>query len=548
MLTHLQIKNFTIIDLLDVEFQAGMTVLTGETGAGKSIIIDALELVLGGRFDSKAIRPNSEKCEITASFDVTQINDAKEWLNNHDIETNDEAIIRRIINRDGKSKSTINGTIFPQQLIREFGALLLNIHGQHEFQFLLQRDKQLALLDIYANHQPILKKLTGLYQDWHNVQTEIQALADLTQNHEEKRALLAYQLSELETLALAENEIAELHQEHKQLINVDSLLKYYQDALEILNNSHLHAAKTALAKIAEIDANICTAQEIVETAAIQLTEATDELQTNLRRIEPDPERLQWVEKRLETIYNIARKHHIKPEELFNLHLELKNKLASITLATTKAATLSAREATLLTEYQQVANNLSLKRQKIADKLNKEITSKMHELNMPHGEFNIQFTAAESTLPNPSGLDQIEFQVRTNKGHPMQPLHKIASGGELSRLSLAIQVITAEKYHTPTLIFDEIDTGISGKTAQVVGKLLKQLSQNTQVFCVTHLPQIAAKGNNHLKVDKNVVADVTITQLTSLTHENKITEIARMLSGDKITKQSLGYAEELLQET
>lgn len=536
MLLNLHIKNFTIIDDLEINFSSGMTVLTGETGAGKSIIIDTLELVLGGRGDVSVIRQGCENCEIVAIFSLSNP-EAIAWLTDHELNSDQECIIRRTINRDGRSKMTINGIPIPQQLVRELGMQLVNIHGQHEQQNLLQRQKQLSLLDNYADHQKLLTQLAQTYQHWVMVNSDLEQLQK--HNNKTRFDFLTYQIEEFDKLNLNQDELPELYQEHKQLANATQIIQTCDKALTNLENNQLLNARNLLNLDVEQVNNI---NKLLDNALLVLNEAIRELQHFLNNLEVNPDRLQWIEKRLDTIFVLARKHQIKPEDLYGYHQQLKQQLNEIVNAEDNILARQRELVEATKKYQEVAKQLSESRQNAAKKLAIEITELMHQLNMHEGKFAINILPKQEF--SASGLEQIEFLVAMNRGQPSLSLNKVASGGELSRLSLAIQVITAQQFNTPTLVFDEIDSGIGGKTAQIVGQLLKQLGRKTQVFCVTHLPQIAALGDHHFQVSKEFIANTTISKIMPLEGENKILEIARMLGGVKITKQTLAHAKEL----
>lgn len=545
MLTHLQIKNFTIIDQLAIDLKPNMTVLTGETGAGKSILIDTLELVLGARADNKIIRHGCERCEIVAIFAISNKPEVKQWLKHQDLNNDAECIIRRTINLDGHSRSSINGSICTQQLTRELGSLLVNIHGQHEHQSLLKRDKQLSLLDTFAGHQDLCAQVKQAYLGWQQINHELQALQQLTDDSDSQTELLNYQIKELDELALAENELETLHLEHKQLVNAEQLLQNCNTALDLLTETNLASAQKQLTSICDIDPKINTANELINNAIIQAEEASITLRDYLNHLDLNPERLQQVEQRLNLIHDLARKHHINPEELFALHQQLTTKLQQITNAAEKLENIQQQLQQATNAYKKVAQQLTTSRTQAAAKLSQAIRQQMQQLNMPNGKFDIKFATPKAEKFTATGLEQIEFLVTTNPGQPLQSLTKVASGGELSRISLAIQVITAQQDTTPTLIFDEVDVGIGGKTAAIVGNLLKILGNTAQVICVTHLPQVAAQGHNHLQVSKQTTTTTTNVTVTTLTAKNRIEEIARMLGGIKITESTLAHAQEML---
>lgn len=544
MLTQLLIKNFTIIEELNLDLQSGMTVLTGETGAGKSIIIDSLELALGARAGIKTVRKNCERCEITVIFDLQNILSARKWLKEHDLESNNECIIRRIIDADGRSRSTINGIPCPQQLVRELGVLLINIHGQHEHQNLLKADKQLEMLDCFAGHDNLCNKVKNLYLNWQKVNSELQEIQTLTNDRDAQTDLLHYQIDELDNLSLEENELENLHQEHKQLLHSEQILENCRTALELISQNNLSTAQSQLAGTLAIDKKINPAYELVNSAIIHAEEAEYELRHYLDSIDSNPEHLQTIEARLNKIHDLARKHRIKPEQLPDLHNELKEKLQQINNAQSNLIELQQKSAQLADEYLNAAKELSASRLEAAQKLAEKITKQMQQLNMPQGKFKVELSFINNNEFTANGLERAKFLVAVNPGHPFQPLNKTASGGELSRISLAIQVITATKDTTPTLIFDEVDAGIGGKTAQIVGYLLRSLGETAQVLCVTHLPQVAAQGHHHLQVSKNTTTDSTSAHIETLTGETRVQEIARMLGGIKITGQTLAHAKEM----
>jgi DNA repair protein RecN (Recombination protein N) len=543
MIIQLHIKNFTIIDLLDIEFSSGMTVLTGETGAGKSIIIDTLDLVLGARGDSSVIRAGCDRCEITAVFNLQNISAAQEWLTAQELE-GDECIIRRTISADGRSRSSINGVPCLQQSVRELGSLLVNIHGQHEHQELMRRDKQCELLDRYAGHSDLQATVKKAFANWQAVNNELVELKNLV-GKQDQLEFLNYQLQELNDLALGEGELEILHQEHKQLANHEQLVNSCNSALEFLEKNSLNNAQRELTSIQSYNSKFTEVGEMLQQAMVLTDEAIAELRGYLDRSELNPERLQQLDQRLQNIHNLARKHRVKPEELLEFQAKLTSQVQQLSGAADHVTSLEQKLKELSAKYYEVANELSASRQQAAEKLAQAITLELQRLNMQHAQISINFwPLKEQTKPSANGLEQIEFFIITNPGQPPQPLSKVVSGGELSRISLAIQLQTAQKDATPTLIFDEVDSGIGGKTAQIVGEMLRALGKQAQVICVTHLPQVAAQGNHHLQVSKQRSGATVSTQITALTGEERVAEIARMLGGVKISEQTLAHAREM----
>lgn len=550
MLIQLIIKNFAIINDLDISFKPGMTVFTGETGAGKSIMIDALLLALGGRAESSVIQPNKERCIISAAFDVKNFLPANQWLKQHELDENDECILRRVISNDGRSKAFINSQNVPLQLLRELGNILINIHGQHEHQQLLKTEKQRHLLDAYANHSSLLTQVEKIFTEWQTTQQKIKQLEIKLTQQQAKNELLRYQIEELDKLELGPAEYSELDQEQRQLAHAEQLISTSQNICNILTNDEsnnithlLNYCSAQLIPLIKIDSSLSDVNELLSNAELQIKEAARSLEDYLNNKELNPERLQWVENRLSQVIAFARKHHTQPENLAQIHEQLKAEINSADEDQKQLSHLKETVTLLEKQYNDLAHQLTQSRKKAADKLTKQVESRLKNLAMPNSQFAIHITSLEDFTWY--GKDKIEFQASTNPGQPLQNLSKVVSGGELSRISLALHVLTAESEIKPTLIFDEVDTGIGGATAEVVGRLLQELSQSVQLLCVTHLPQVAALAKNHLRVNKIVEKNQTLTSVETLNHEEKIQEIARMLGGVKITKQTLAHAKEML---
>lgn len=552
MLTYINIKNFAIIEELELDLQSEMTVLTGETGAGKSIIIDTVELALGARADTSLIRNSSDRCEITLIFDLTHLKYIRELLSEHELGSDNECIIRRIITNDGRSKSSINGQPCAQQTLRNIGTLLIDIHGQHEHQTLLSLDRQRELLDAFADNQAIVADIKQLYYSWVRIKKELIELENYAEDYPSKIDFLTYQLKELQTIDSSINNLENIRAEQKRFSSTIQIAASLNAALDIITENEentviggLHNAKNKLEKFKDIDPNIANILELLHNAIIQTKEASINIHQNLQSIELNEERQKLVEEELTRIYDLAHKHQVQPQELPEIRANLEQQLKNLQTITTQLEKARTTEKEIEQSYLKVAKELTLKRKLATAELNKLITNKMQLLGMSGGKFEISLLTDPNKNFSINGLEKVEFLVSTNPGQPLQPLTKIASGGELSRISLAIQVITAEKEVTPTLIFDEIDTGIGGKTAGIVGQLLRKLSQNTQVICITHLPQIASQGNNHILIEKTINANDTKVSLITLNQNERINEIARMLGGTKITKQTLAHAKEML---
>jgi DNA repair protein RecN (Recombination protein N) len=550
MLNYLAIKDFAIIEQLEMEFQPNFTVLTGETGAGKSILIDALEIALGGRAENHVIRSGAQRCEITLSFNLQKIPTAQSWLEQNELTSDDECIVRRTISADGRSRCSINGHTCPLQQLKELGSLLVNVHGQHENQALAKREMQRELLDGIANNEMLCKQVKAIYQQWSQTKQILETLQTNTQDREARREFITFQLQELLALALGENEVNELDQEHKKLSSSEQLLNASQLTIQNLSESEesnvlslLHTSITHLEKAATIEPKINNAAKLLNEAIIQIEEASHELRKYVESFELNAERLTWIEQRLNKIHELARKHRIKPNELFVLTQNLETELKHLEQGEGNRQQLEEKLTALEKQYNQIAQQLTHSRQQAAEKLTKNVTTQMQKLGMRGGKFAAQLEKIE--IMNAHGAERIEFLVSANPGQPPQPLNKIASGGELSRIGLAIQVIAAQEDNTPTLIFDEVDAGIGGGTAEIVGQLLRTLGNKAQVLCITHLPQVAAQGHHHWQVQKTTQKNTTKTQIHALNEKEKIQEIARMLGGVKITEQTLAHAKEML---
>lgn len=551
MLAQLTISNFAIVRELEIDFHAGMTAITGETGAGKSIAIDALGLCLGNRADGSMVRLGASRADICARFTLADTPSAKLWLAENQLDDGHDCLLRRTISNDGRSRGFINGTPVPLSQLRELGQHLIQIHGQHAHQLLLKPEHQKHLLDAYSDQPFLLAEMRKAYQNWHQSCRQLALYQQQMNERESRRQLLQYQLKELNEFSPQAGEYEQIDEEYKRLANSGQLLSLSQSALYLLADgedqnivSLLYSARNQLTELAELDSKMNDLIIMLDDASIQISEASDELRHYSERLDMDPNRLFELEQRLSRQMNLARKHHVRPEELPEHHRQLLEEQQALDDQETNQAELS--EA-VQTHYQQavaIAAELHDKRQFFADELTLLITQSMQALSMPHGKFQIQVHFEPEHL-GAEGADLLEFQVTTNPGQPLQALAKVASGGELSRIALAIQVITAQKMETPALIFDEVDVGISGPTAAIVGRLLRQLGESTQVMCVTHLPQVAGCGHQHYFVSKETDGEVTETQMNRLDKKARLQELARLLGGSEVTRNTLANAKELL---
>ncbi|MBE4912062.1 DNA repair protein RecN [Haemophilus parainfluenzae] len=554
MLTQLTINNFAIVRQLEIELAKGMSVITGETGAGKSIAIDALGLCLGQRIETSMVREGQERAEICATFFIEPTNPAYQWLQAQELQDPDnpsDCILRRVINADGRSKAFINSTPVSASQLKEIGQYLIHINGQHASQLLLKNDYQLQLVDSFAHHHDLLAQMREDYRAWKNLQTQVKTFQQKVAENEAKKQLLQYQVEELDEFALRPNEYLELEEDQRRLSNSEQLTQLSQSALQLLSenetvsiDSMLYRATQYIDELSELDPRYASVQTMLNDALIQVQEATSEVQHLASHIEQDPMLLQEIEQRLGQALQLARKHNVKPEELVEWHQKLKAELTALLDFSESEERLILEEKAAFEKMQNTAKQLHESRCQAAEKLAQQVTHSIKGLAMENAEFFIEVNS-DLTKVAANGADNIVFTLRSNLGQQAQPLAKVASGGELSRISLAIQVLTSDQSAIPTLIFDEVDVGISGKTASVVGKLLRQLGDKCQVLCVTHLPQVACHGHHQFNVEKFTVDDKTETKMTALSQEERVPALARLLGGSEITDLALANAQEML---
>ena len=552
MLLQLNIQNFAIVRSLDIDWQKGMTTITGETGAGKSIAIDALDLCLGERATTNVVRPNCKKAELAATFAIDKNSTAKDWLEKNDLLLDNECILRRVISAEGRSKAYINGSQVPLAQLKEIGQLLINIHGQHDHQLITKASQQRQLLDSYADHAHLQNDVAYYFKQWRQLTAELEQLQQSKSQREAKQQLLQYQVNELDEFALQAGEFETLESEYKRHSNGQHLLNETLQSLQMLcEDEHFNVVDTlrrshdALSALGGIDDRLEEIASLLNDSLIQVEEASNDLKHYHDRLELDPEAYSLIEERFSLAVQLAKKHQVSPEQLVDFHGQLQQELAAISSDESRLAAVIDDIEQSKQAYFESAQALSQSRQLAAQSLSKLITQSMRELNMPHGQFGVHIDTNTKESPSSQGIDEVSFQVSINPGQPLEAMNKVASGGELSRISLAMQVILADKVVTPTLIFDEVDVGISGPTAAMVGAKLQQLAQNTQVICVTHLPQVACKGHQQFFVAKLTDGENTETTVTELSEQSRIKEIARLLAGDSITEHSLANAEELL---
>jgi DNA repair protein RecN (Recombination protein N) len=550
MLRALAIRDFVIVDFVELDLSSGFTVFTGETGAGKSILIDALTLALGGRADASVVREGAARADIVAEFTGELDASLQSWLSEHAFD-NDESslLLRRVIDNAGRSKAFINGVTATITQLRELGEMLVDIHGQHAHQSLLRTDAQRQLLDAHAGLQERVKEVSAAFKQWRALTKQREEFERDTKQALLERERLEWQVSELQKLAPQPGEWADVCSEHSRLSHAASLIEGAQQALDLLSESdstpmlsQLSTVEQRLGKLVDIDDKLKPVIDALEPARIQLQEAVYALNDYLGRIELDPARLRVVEARMEALHSASRKFHVAPEALAQELEQLSARLQQLSDATDLDA-IRAQEQKLAAAYQDSAKQLSKARAAAAKSLSAAVTKAMQELSMSGGRFEI---ALQTSEPAAHGLEQVEFLVAGHAGTTPRPLAKVASGGELARISLAISVIASSATATPTLIFDEVDSGIGGAVAEVVGRLLRKLGQDRQVLCVTHLPQVASQGAQHFQVSKNGAPDGrTVSRIAPLAGAERVEEIARMLGGLEITATTRKHARELL---
>ena len=552
MLQRLVISDLAIIHKLEIDFDSGMTVFTGETGAGKSILLDAIGLILGDRADTNLIRGGADKTEITGVFSLAELPHVRAQLDELDIIIDDdELFIRRVISKDGRSKAYLNQNPVPLQILKDIGQYLIDIYGQHAHQSLGKPNIQRELLDANGNYQDDLQSIKKLYVQWKQAKQDLSKIKSEGENYEDRITLLRYQVDELNEFNITEDEYSELISTHKKLSNSQQIITSCKEAINSLSDSE-HSIGQQLSKhirqivdLEKYDSSLKNISELLNQAMIQIDEANTELRAQIDQTDNDQETLNKTEQRLDRYHELSRKHHVKPEQLYEHLQSLQKELDELEHGQEHHDTLQATLDCIMEDYLKLAKTLHSKRTKLAKQLSNSVTEKMHELGIG-GTFSISVDQIDEELIREHGMDSIQFLVSTNPGQPLRSLTKVASGGELSRLSLAIQIIGISANSVPTLIFDEVDTGISGGIAEVVGRMLATLSKSRQIFCVTHLAQVASCGQHHCRVSKQGNNNQIKTQVEKLNREERIDELARMLAGLKITNESRANAKKMLE--
>ncbi|MCE7525351.1 DNA repair protein RecN [Alloalcanivorax xenomutans] len=551
MLTHLSVRHFATVDQLELEPESGLTVISGETGAGKSVLIDALSLTLGERADSTVVRPGCERAEVLASFTVANHAQARAWLEERELDNGDDCLLRRTVRADGRSRAYINGTPAPLADVRQLGELLISIHSQHEHQALLHRDTHRQLLDNFAGASDLAASVRNAWRQWQQARQEHDQALTGAREQNERQELLRFQLDELDALSLAEGELAELDQEQQRLGHADALIRLCQQSVAALYdgeegtcNDQLGQIRHWLEEARDHDNALSEALDTVESARLQVEAAAEALRHYLDRLDLDPERLAQVEERLGQAYSLARKHRVRPEELVEHHQQLAREVDTLEHFDEHLEALAKAEQDAQEHYMSEARKLSKARKTAATTLTRQIATQLKALGMKAARLE---TVVEDDGPGAEGLDLVEFRFSANPGQPLRPLAKVASGGELSRVSLAIQVICARNLTVPSLVFDEVDVGVGGGVAEIVGRLLRELGEHAQVLCITHQAQVASQGHQHWQVHKIQGKNTTRTRIQPLAPDARVEELARMLGGVEITDSTLAHAREMLEK-
>jgi DNA repair protein RecN (Recombination protein N) len=550
VLESIQIKNFAIIDSLQLEFEPGLSALTGETGAGKSILLDAIKLIAGDRAESENIRSGAERAEISVCFNLDEADSVHNWLSDNEMSAAGECLVRRVLYANGRSKAFINGYNATLIQLRTLCDSLIDIHGQHEHQSLQLPQIQRQLLDSFLGEQPLIDEVRNKFADYRQLQERLKQAQTGSQEREQRIDLLGLYCEELNQLDFAEGEFVSLQDEYRRLANAGHLIDSTATILEQLYEneeqniqSMLSLCEQSLGELRTTDQALSGSHELISAALIQIQEAGADLRNYRDGIELDGARLESINERIASAQNIARKHRVEVEALPRLGAEMNRELETLRGDDFDVESIQASLDKLRDDYLFSAGELSLKRQQTAAMLSEQVSQVMHQLGMDAGRFVIEVDPGQE--PGVNGIDRIRYLVTTNPGQTPKPLSKIASGGELSRISLAIQVIMSESSRIPTLIFDEVDSGVGGGIAEIVGKKLRLLGRDRQVFCVTHLPQVASQAHHHFRVEKSSQQDQTSTEVTALNREQRLEEVARMLGGVTITEQTRAHASEML---
>ena len=549
MLEQLSIKNLVVVEDLSAEFQDGMTVITGETGAGKSIIVQALNLVSGGRSDATLVRHGKDKAEIVAMFQLGNNSNLLSFLENCDLEDGEECILRRVIGSDGRSRAYVNGSSVSLSKLREVGTKLIDMHGQNEHQLLLKNNQHRILLDDFAESQGLCEEINNIVHDYLKVKNKIVQLQNTNEQSLAQKELLTYQLNELVESKLEQDELDSIEKNFKISNNASVLIEKIADVLESLEhesgaNELLVRAESTISKASELDSDLESVSSILSSAQVQVQEGIYDLRDYLGKVSDGKVNIAELEKRISHLHSLGRKHNCQIPELLKVQNNIQSALAELDSSSDKIEELTNKLLQLELNYKKESTVLTKHRQQSSKTLSKKVTDIMQDLGMPGSEVLFSLNATDEPI-RLNGQEEVVINVKTNIGQDLKPLNKVASGGELSRVSLALSVVTSKSELAPSIVFDEVDVGISGSVAEVVGRLLKKLSSRYQVLCVTHLAQVAAQGHEHMKVIKSQRKDATYTQMTSLNKEQRTDEVARILGGIKVSDKARLAAEEMI---
>ncbi|CAM0998718.1 DNA repair protein RecN [Rhodanobacter sp. Root179] len=551
MLTSLYVRHFAVVEAAEVSFGPGLTVVSGETGAGKSLLVDALMLLAGARADSGMVRAGSDRAELAAEFDLTDLAEARAWLSREELDEDGGCQLRRVIRAEGSSRAWINGRPANARQLGELAALLVEIHGQHEHQALLSRPHQLALLDAYAGHDDLLVQVRESAMQWRELAARMRKLSG-GDDRDQRLELLRHEIESLEKWSLPAAELAELESSHKRLANAGRLAEGSISVLELLDGDSEFALRRALgrthaelSRLAALDDKLAPLLDLLDNAGIQLAEAADGLGRYAQDVDLDPERFSEVDNHLARLHELSRRHRLPAAELHDKLAALRAEHDELEGAGDALEALATQSRRLELAHADAAARLSESRSLAASRLGDEVSALMNELGMAGGQLQVELEPAAAVEPDPQGRERCEFLVSANPGQPPRALRKVASGGELARISLAIEVATLGKDTVGSMIFDEVDTGIGGAIAEVVGQKLRALGAQRQVLCVTHLPQVAAQGHAHLRVSKHSDDDSTRTRIEKLDAAGRRDELARMLGGLEITRETRAHARQML---
>ena len=553
MLSLIRIRNYAVIDEVELEFDQGMSIMTGETGAGKSILVDALGLALGDRADASAVRQGTDRAEISVLFDCDADHPAAAWLREQGLDRDDCCLIRRLISAEGRSRAFVNSHPVTLQDLRTLGDFLVNIHGQHAHQSLRSGAAQREILDFHGSLADLAERVAEKFSAWQTLERELERRRRGGQDREAQLELLRFQVQELQHLGLVDGELADLQSERNRLANADRLASGLDAALSRIYEAESGSAYELTAgagrelqELAALDPELKSTAEMLAEAEIQLREAAADLARYRDRLEFDSQRLEWLEARLATVAELARKHKVDDEAIVGLQAQLEARIEELDAGAESLELLAERAERAAGEYFDIAEQLSKARADAGAALAEEVSAQLRQLGLPHGRFRVALSPKPRERADAHGLDRIELQVTLNPGQDFGPISKVASGGELSRVSLALEVIAAGATRVPTLVFDEVDSGIGGGVAEIVGRRLREIAASRQVLCVTHLAQVASQGQNHFRVSKLTDGKHSRTNVRRLSADERVEELSRMLGGVEITEATRAHAEEMIE--